>query len=388
MTSMDLKTYKKTRYQNIYRHYKNNNYIIRTTNPETSISKIEGNKIFNLEDAKRIRDDYSLHIVKSSQKVSKYTFESIWNKYVYDCENARKLSYNTIKKKKLFYLSRFNYFYTKKVNKIEKNEIIEFIKKLNTTEKEKNEILVCLKGFFNWCMTNNYISISPTYGIKEFRVTKTEMKYWTKEEIKSFFDCVNENLNINKDRSKYNLYALKIFCLIECNLGDRVGETRSLRWCDIDYIKNIVHIKHSINYNTKDNTFISNTKNYQSQRDLDVSEKLIDALKEYKKYLVYEYGLSIENDYPIIMNPESYKPYSDTTIRKLFYKYSELAHISKIRPYDLRHTYVTLLMSEKFELYHISKRLGHKNYSTTVDKYGHVSEKIRKEISESINKFL
>ena len=56
--------------------------------------------------------------------------------------------------------------------------------------------------------------------------------------------------------------------------------------------------------------------------------------------------------------------------------------------YDLRHTYVATMMMEGKELYHISRRLGHSNYSTTVNKYEHLSNKTRKEIAELTDKYL
>jgi integrase len=59
-------------------------------------------------------------------------------------------------------------------------------------------------------------------------------------------------------------------------------------------------------------------------------------------------------------------------LRKAFYKYCELANVSKTRLYDLRHTYVALMMADGWKLYHISKTIGHSNYFITVNKYGHL----------------
>ena len=56
--------------------------------------------------------------------------------------------------------------------------------------------------------------------------------------------------------------------------------------------------------------------------------------------------------------------------------------------YDLRHTYVATMMMEGKELYHISRRLGHSNYNTTVNKYGHLSNQVRKEIAEITDKYI
>ena len=68
--------------------------------------------------------------------------------------------------------------------------------------------------------------------------------------------------------------------------------------------------------------------------------------------------------------------------------YCEKAKVPKIRMYDLRHTYVATMMAEGKELYHISRLVGHSNYSTTVDKYGHLSTKIRKEVAMSTDKYI
>lgn len=45
-------------------------------------------------------------------------------------------------------------------------------------------------------------------------------------------------------------------------------------------------------------------------------------------------------------------------------------------------------MAEGKELYHISERIGHSDYSTTVDKYGHLSSKTRKEIASITDKYI
>ena len=87
-------------------------------------------------------------------------------------------------------------------------------------------------------------------------------------------------------------------------------------------------------------------------------------------------------------NYELKKPYSDSALRKYFYEFINKAGVPKIRPYDLRHTYVALMMSEGKELYHISKRLGHSKYSTTVDQYGHLDTQIKSEIAQVSDKYL
>lgn len=54
---MDKKRYSKTRYQNIYKNIKNKNYIVSISTPKTTLSTIDGKKIYNINDAIKLRDD-------------------------------------------------------------------------------------------------------------------------------------------------------------------------------------------------------------------------------------------------------------------------------------------------------------------------------------------
>ena len=153
------------------------------------------------------------------------------------------------------------------------------------------------------------------------------------------------------------------------------------------YVFTIIKIKHSINYDKKGEDSLVMTKNYHSQREIDITKKLIDEVFNYKWFLINEVGFDAKDNELIFMNYSTNKPISDTSLRKAFYNYCKKAQVSKIRMYDLRHTYVATMMMEGKELYHISERLGHSSYSTTVNKYGHLSNKVRKEIAEITDKY-
>ena len=69
---MNTKVYEKTRYQNIYRHKKNKNYLVMISKPvKSSISTIDGNKILKLEEALKVRDNPNLKIQKLTKTASR-----------------------------------------------------------------------------------------------------------------------------------------------------------------------------------------------------------------------------------------------------------------------------------------------------------------------------
>lgn len=371
------KIYEKTRYPNIYRHIKNGNFFIR--HKGTAISTINGKKIYDIKVAKDYKAKLELNLKKIEQSSNSYLFKDLWSEYIEYCKDIMKLSFNTLKKKKVFYNCYYKELETKKVNNILREDIIDFINSQDTSDKQKNEILKHLRAFFNWCENNKeLLSTNPTKNIKYIKVPKVEMKYWNIEEFSTFISY------IEKDTSEIGRRT-KILTLLGLYLGDRIGESRALTWDSINESHCTIQISHSINYDTKSSDFLSSTKTYSSDRVVDVSEKLIIELNKYKDYLINK-QINIKN--LIFYNYNTNRPYSDVTLRKAFYKYSELANVPKIRMYDLRHTYVALMMADGWKLYHISKRLGHSNYSTTVNKYGHLEYNVRKEIAKTTDKYI
>lgn len=386
---MDKKVYEKTRYQNIYRHKKNKNYVIMISKPvKTSIANIEGKKIMKLEDALKIRDNPKIKVQKGLEITYKEDFDSLWNKYINSCKNELQLAYNTILRKERMYNKYLKEKFNKRVSKITKDEIAIFLNNMKSSSKQKNEMIKILKAFFNWCIKEEYLVISPMISTKTFKTEKAEMKFWLPEEIKSILNTLDYDINNGDLNIVLKAKRIKLFILIQFSLGDRVGETRALTYDCFNSKLGTVKIKHSINYDRASNDFLSNTKNYHSQRDVDITERVIKEVEDYKQFLLDYTNYSIKDSDIIFFNYKIKRPYSDTMLRKDFYYYCDKAKVTKIRMYDLRHTYVATMMGEGKELYHISSRIGHSNYSTTVNKYGHLSEKTRKEIAEITDKYI
>lgn len=371
------KIYEKTRYDNIYRHSKNLNYVIRHNG--TTISKIDDERIYDIKVAKDYKSKLELSIEKKQKHNNSYLFKDLWQKYLFYLENIKKVAFNTLKKKKSIYECYLKDLNSEKVPNITKDELSVYINNLITTDKQKNTVLVILKGFFNWCLyEEEIISRNPAKSIHEIKTVKTEMKYWSIKEFSKF-------IKFMENEKSDSAYRIKILTLLGLYLGDRIGESRALTWDCINEEHNTIKISHSINYDNKSNDFLSTTKTYSSDRIVDVSPKLIEELNKYKNYLIKK-NITLKD--LIFFNYNNNKPYTDTNLRKLFYKYCDAANVTKIRLYDLRHTYVALMMASGWELYHISKRIGHINYNTTVNKYGHLESKIRKEVATTTDKYL
>lgn len=376
---MDLTRYKKTRYENIYQNIKNKNYIIR--NGKMCVSTINGEKIYDKDIAIKLRDG-SL----TSKNAISDTFDNFFDKYLLACKKELKLAYNTILKKQKVYNKYLKGKFRTRPSKLTKRDLAYFIDKQNCSDKTKNEIIKTLKAFYSWMNKEEFTANNPAVALTKYKTEKAEMKFWNTEQIMKFMNEINKELDTKDLIAKEKAYRIKMLVLIELSLGCRIGEARALTYDSINKTNSTITIAHSINYNPHSDDFLSSTKNYSSQRVLTITEPFIEELEAYYRFNQEFYEISPSD--LIFMNYKTNRPISETTLRTDFKEYCDLFGIPHIRLYDLRHTYVALCMEDNKELYLISERLGHSSYSTTIDKYGHLSNSKRKEIAEYTNQFL
>lgn len=388
---MNLQIYEKTRWENILRHKKNKNYIVRLNvdGVRTSVSfDSKGNKIFDIETAKQIRDNQVIIQNKRITTKHKEDLDTLWAKYMEACEIIKKQAYNTLLRKTKSYNKYLKGKITIPLSKTTKEFWSKYIDTLTCTDKQKNELIKSLKAFMNWCIEENLLLFNPITKIKRYKVTKAEMKYWTPNEIKDFLLNINKLIEESEDVIfKKQALMVKTIVVIGFTQGDRIGETRALTFDCFDKERKNLKIYHSINYNRKEDPLAS-TKNYQSQRDLLITAKLLEQIDLYKEFLKDYMNFDVKDSDFLFFNYATDKPYTDATLRKQFKRFCNLCKVKEIRLYDLRHTFVALMMYEGKELYQIQQHLGHSNFSTTANEYGHLATEIKKGIAKSADKYL
>jgi integrase len=391
VVNVNLQIYEKTRWENILRHKKNKNYVVRlnVNGVRTSVSvDSKGNKIFDIETAKQIRDNQVIIQNKRITTKHKEDLDTLWAKYMEACEIIKKQAYNTLLRKTKSYNKYLKGKITIPLSKTTKEFWSKYIDTLTCTDKQKNELIKSLKAFMNWCIEENLLLFNPITKIKRYKVTKAEMKYWTPNEIKDFLLNINKLIEESEDVIfKKQALMVKTIVVIGFTQGDRIGETRALTFDCFDKERKNLKIYHSINYNRKEDPLAS-TKNYQSQRDLLITAKLLEQIDLYKEFLKDYMNFDVKDSDFLFFNYATNKPYTDATLRKQFKRFCNLCKVKEIRLYDLRHTFVALMMYEGKELYQIQQHLGHSNFSTTANEYGHLATEIKKGIAKSADKYL
>lgn len=187
-----------------------------------------------------------------------------------------------------------------------------------------------------------------------------EKQFWTLEEYQSVYN----NIDDLKAKTAINLLYWT---------GIRKGELLALTWRKLNFDKKTLLVNRSLQ-RIKGKNIITQTKTYEN-REISLPDTTI-ALMKYYKSKCYNH-----NDDDYIFNWE--KRFIENGIKNgrnktnlEIEKYNKTHEIKKdlikrIRVHDLRHSHASFLINHNVNIVLISKRLGHKDTSTTLDIYSH-----------------
>lgn len=227
----------------------------------------------------------------------------------------------------------------------------------NTVKSEKGEPLskttldkqkMILKSIFDVAIDNDLCFKNPVKNITYQRVSdKEEKNVWTKEQA---------NL-----AEEYCKSCMRLDIVIYLNTGIRRSELLGLKWSDIDFKNNIMHIQRAI-VQTKGKIVIDRPKSKTSDRYIPFSEGFAKYLKRFRND--NEYVLGIDG----YMSPSTY---SSKYFPQFMKELSEMTGVPELSPHELRHTYGTLKREEGVDIYTIQRVMGHSDISVTASIYVH-----------------
>ncbi len=150
-------------------------------------------------------------------------------------------------------------------------------------------------------------------------------------------------------------------------LGLRRGEVLGLKWSDIDFNNNILHIQRTATPH-KNGFIFTDCKTEKSNRFLQIPPFLINKFKEWQ---IKQNDFDLPN-IEFVFTQEHNKIYSATTFNKKYkYVLSQCGIDILTRFHDLRHSFATFLVNDNVPISVVSQMLGHSKISTTLDIYTH-----------------
>lgn len=257
------------------------------------------------------------------------------------------------------------------IKRINNNMVSDFVedliqnKKLNS--KTVKDIIVLLKQIFS------YADIKV--NIPSPKVHKNNIEILEKKEQKKLEDYLKSNKS-----------SLNISILLSLYTGIRIGELCSIRWSNIDFQKNLIHISNTIlrikdwneNDVTKTRVIIDTPKSVESIRDIPIPNDIMILLNEAHQ--------KVDNDdcYLITNKMKYMEP------RTFYYHYKKIMKELDLDHYNfhtLRHTFATRCIELGFDYKTLSEILGHSDVQITLSMYVHPSNELKYKNMEKLKLF-
>ena len=186
--------------------------------------------------------------------------------------------------------------------------------------------------------------------------------------------------------------------------GFRRGEMIALVWDDVNFDENTVRICKAT-ANLKEGQVIKSPKTYAGYRTIRLPKQCFEILKKWKleeRAHAFQMGekwkgkqiLDFGQQWVFIqkngeqMNVSSPRQKFKDIIAWYNRQCDPNQRLPEIRLHDLRHTSATLLLASGIDIETVTKRMGHKHASTTLDVYGHALESVDITASEKLERLL
>lgn len=236
-----------------------------------------------------------------------------------------------------------------------------------------------LSSMFDSAVANDLCKINPVKGVKVTGLEKKEIVTLSRQDQYDFFTAA-------KNSRYYNCFVVQI------NTGLRVGEVVSLTLDDVDFKKNVIYVRKTLVYLTKNELdgstgFAMNTpKTKTAIRTVPMNEMCRKAIQDQiiqNKYLP-EPGYSVEELGELLFTTKNNKPilgrtYSDAihTIIKKVNKGRE-KNCEQLMPvfnsHTFRHTFATRCFEAGMPAKTVQSILGHTTLNMTLNVYTAVCE--------------
>ena len=222
----------------------------------------------------------------------------------------------------------------------------------------------------SYAVNEGYIQSNPAASLNLPRGNKPQIEILTRDEQAQLM------------RTTYQ-HRYGVFIRLALFTGMRIGELLGLRWEDVDYRSNLIHIRRTlsrlnkINRPTDGNTteiVIQQPKSQNSIRSIPLLPAIVNdlhawaSMQQQDKLIAgeayVESGYIVTNPNGGFIEPRTFKDY-----------YNEILSIAGLRHFTfhaLRHTFASRAMEQGMDAKTLSMILGHYSVSFTLDTYTHV----------------
>lgn len=166
-----------------------------------------------------------------------------------------------------------------------------------------------------------------------------------------------------------NTSPLIIFFI--CQTGARYEEASGLSWEDINFKDNLISFRKAYKINPRE---LGPLKNNSSYRTIAISPKLTSLLQQLKDVQeAYYKANKKENVHNFVFRNQRLENPSNKSVNEMLTDMlNEIKAKKQVSVHDLRHTHVSYLIANGYDIVFISHRIGHADPATTLKIYSHL----------------
>lgn len=260
-------------------------------------------------------------------------------------------------------------FATLLVSKISKNHIRKWQKELLSkgySNSYMKNIQINFKRVLMWGENNDMIEKNPFTidYVKHVDQRKKEIPFFTLEDYNKFHAAI-------ESETDELIFDILYWC------GLRKGELFALKFSDIDLLLGTMKIDKTYDYR---NHLVTTPKNNASYREILLTSNLKLSLTAYIAKCNQIAGFT-----PDLFLFGIDKPLSTSTLERKRNNYCQQANIQKINIHAFRHSHVSLLINNGFNVFDIAKRLGHSSDMVN-NTYGHWFKKNQEKLVNRLDR--
>ena len=318
------------------------------------------------------------NIEKEKTEVRKITVKEAYEEYLKIRKSELKRS--TFKSQKYTIIGEIrkleDYLLMNVTSRIVQNILLE----LPCSAEHRKNKKVLLNLFFKYCLNVGYISENPIDNVvlpkrkKNLKkVRKKQNKYLTRAEVVQYLNF------LEKEEKNQRVRLIVEFMYLT---GLRFGEVLALTLEDIDFGNKTLEVKHTLHTSgSKAEIFLDSPKSLASYRVIGISDRVLEIIEEY---------LFIEKEGRFIFtkNGNPFMIFSFNDFLKRSFKRSGIQKEEDfvLTTHVFRHSHISLLAELEVPIKAIMERVGHTNEKMTLEVYTHVTEQMKFNITEKLDK--
>ncbi len=212
-------------------------------------------------------------------------------------------------------------------------------------------------------MMEGLIPYNPAARVEPPKREKSDLVYYQPEEVSAILSALEE------EGEQWRMLVLLLLVS-----GCRRGEALGLKWEDVSFEFNRIHICRNVLYTKEKGVYVDTPKTENSTRYVTIPADIMAELRKHKAWQSAErmrLGTYYENE-GYVFTQENGSPLHPCSVTSWMTKFSKRHGLPHLNAHGFRHTMASMLIYNGVDPVTVSHRLGHDQVSTTTNIYSHM----------------